>query len=134
MVQQVDDNNKTIDMLGFGSVCADDIDRMVDEDELHRWPETVREMYELFKDQTKDSAQALSLLVSVCQTFGGLQIYLPRGRQLDAMVKSLNIWREFKGDNVPSLARKYGVSEQHIYRTIAKMRKREIRKLQPELF
>ncbi|HIF9532283.1 TPA: Mor transcription activator family protein [Photobacterium damselae] len=134
MVQQVDDNNKTIDMLGFGSVCADDIDRMVSDDEVHRWPETVREIYLLFKHEIGDQRQALGLLVSLCKNFGGVQFYLPRGSQLDIAVQNLKIWNEFKGNNVKELARKYEVSEQHIYRILAKMRKSEFKRTQYDLF
>ncbi|MBS0044526.1 transcriptional regulator [Shewanella sp. M16] len=131
-------NEENCDWVGFDSLSLDDIDRMADDDESYRWPETMRDIYDLFKceltKQDIDPKIAIPLLHRLCREFGGLQMYLPRGHLLEIEMMNLSIWHEFNGKNVEDLARKYNKSMQHIYRVIAKMRKREMKTRQPDLF
>lgn len=138
MGKHVDSRDSTQDMFGFEGVDALKNFEHIAEEELHRWPETLREMYDLLKHQLEqegvDSKVAIKLLGGICENFGGMQFYLPRGHHLETMITHLSIWNEFTGDNVVQLSRKYEVSMQHVYRVIAKMRQREIKKHQPDLF
>jgi len=67
------------------------------------------------------------------QTFGGEQFYLPKGRELDAMLKHHEIYKEFTGTNHVALSKKYDVSVPHIYRIVKSVHKEELDKRQPQL-
>lgn len=131
-------NEENGDFFGFDNVSLEDVERLAEDEESQRWPIAMRQIYSLFKRDLEkhhvDTKIAITLLNSICKEFGGVQFYLPRGRQLEAEIQNLSIWHEFKGDNVEELARKYDKSMQHIWRVIAKMRAREIKNRQPELF
>jgi Mor family transcriptional regulator len=126
------------DLFGYANVSLEDVEKLADDEESQRWPEAMRQIYSLLKEELVksdvDARLAIILLNRICKEFGGIQLYLPRGRQLESEIMNLSIWHEFKGDNVEELSRKYDKSMQHIYRVVAKMRSREIRKRQPNLF
>ena len=126
------------DFFGYDNVSLEEITMLADDEENQKWPEAMRQIYCIFKDElvknNVDARLAVVLLNRICNEFGGIQLYLPRGRQLESEIMNLSIWHEFKGDNVDELARKYGKSMQHIYRVVVKMRKREMKLRQPELF
>lgn len=128
----------TNDLFGYDNVSLEDIERIADDEENQRWPEAMRQIYAMFKDELEkhgaDSKIAIPMLNRICREFGGVQLYLPRGRQLESEIMNLAIWQEFKGDNVEELSRKYDKSMQHIYRVVAKMRRREVKNRQPDLF
>ncbi|WP_431786853.1 Mor transcription activator family protein [Vibrio harveyi] len=131
-------NEDNGDLFGYANVSLDEVDKLAEDEEAQRWPEAMRQIYAMFKDELVkggvDSRLAIILLNRICKEFGGVQLYLPRGRQLESEIMNLSIWHEFKGDNVEELSRKYDKSMQHIYRVVAKMRKREIKNRQPNLF
>ncbi|WP_050926369.1 Mor transcription activator family protein [Vibrio harveyi] len=131
-------NEDNGDLFGYANVSLDEVDKLAEDEEAQRWPEAMRQIYVMFKDELVkggvDSRLAIILLNRICKEFGGVQLYLPRGRQLESEIMNLSIWHEFKGDNVEELSRKYDKSMQHIYRVVAKMRKREIKNRQPNLF
>lgn len=126
------------DLFGYANVSLEEVEKLADNEEAQRWPEAMRQIYAMFKDELvkseADPKLAVILLNRICKEFGGVQLYLPRGRQLESEIMNLSIWHEFKGDNVEELSRKYDKSMQHIYRVVAKMRKREIKNRQPDLF
>ncbi|WP_153448457.1 MULTISPECIES: Mor transcription activator family protein [Vibrio] len=127
---------QNLDMLGFDDVSIEAIKDLDTED--CRWPEAMRQMYDILKHELIEAGVseelAIRQLSSICKAFGGMQFYLPRGNQLANEIKHLHIWNEFTGNNVTELSRKYDVSMQHIYRVIAKMRNREVKKRQHDLF
>ncbi|MFN1515296.1 Mor transcription activator family protein [Vibrio owensii] len=131
-------NEDNGDLFGYANVSLDEVDKLAEDEEAQRWPEAMRQIYAMFKDELVksdvDARLAIILLNRICKEFGGVQLYLPRGRQLESEIMNLSIWHEFKGDNVEELSRKYDKSMQHIYRVVAKMRKREIKNRQPNLF
>lgn len=47
---------------------------------------------------------------------GGLNLYIPKGKSLDAVLQQMKIFEECTGNNHSELARKYGLSVQHVYR------------------
>lgn len=131
-------NEENGDFFGFDNVSLEDVERLAEDEESQRWPEAMRQIYAMFKHELErhgaDTKIAIAMLNRICREFGGVQLYLPRGRQLEAEIMNLSIWHEFKGDNVEELSRKYDKSMQHIYRVVAKMRKREVKHRQPDLF
>ncbi|MBD1584861.1 Mor transcription activator family protein [Pseudoalteromonas sp. S16_S37] len=68
----------------------------------------------------EDGATKLGLDVidTVRTTFGGEYVYVCKGRKLDAMLKSNQIWAEFRGNNHRELAKKFGCSVQWVYTVI----------------
>jgi Mor family transcriptional regulator len=69
----------------------------------------------------------------MCQHWGGLILYFPKGDYFLRRERDLKIFNEFTGSNVPELAQKYDTSVQHIYRIIEWMRADEMARRQPEL-
>lgn len=126
------------DLFGFSEITAEDIYHMVDEEEKVRWPEDMRQLYDLLTADLEsagiDKSLAITQLNSICKTFGGMQFYLPRGEALSNMILKFSVWNDFKGDNVRELTRKYDMSENHVYRIVKMMRAREIKRRQPNLF
>jgi len=126
------------DLFGMEDISIDDLEKITSEDEKDRWPEIVRQMYDLLcyelKEEGLDSYVAIKQINAICKSFGGMQFYLPRGKILESMITQLHVWDEFTGNNVVELSRKYNVSMQHIYRVIAKMRKSETKRRQLDMF
>ncbi|MGO2235550.1 MAG: Mor transcription activator family protein [Marinomonas sp.] len=126
----------TIDAFGFNNVSIDAIEHI--DDENCRWPEAMRQIYDILKHELnkadQDETVALLQLSAICDAFGGMQFYLPRGHRLEKELKHLRIWNEFNGHNVQELCQKYKLSMQQIYRVIANMRQRETNKRQAQLF
>lgn len=50
--------------------------------------------------------------------WGGQQVYIPRNAAGQRQGRNAQIFREFTGDNVPDLAKKYGLTIQAVYRII----------------
>ncbi len=129
---------ENLDMFGVSELSMDDVDSILTEEETERWPEAVRQMYDVFKEELRkagvDEGIAINLISATCQNFGGMQFYLGRGTALERHLRNLRIWHDFTGDNVPELIKKYDVSYSQVYRLIAMMRKREHKSRQPSLF
>ena len=47
---------------------------------------------------------------------GGLNVYIPKGKSLNAVLQQMKIFEECTGNNLPDLAKKYDYSIQHVYR------------------
>lgn len=71
---------------------------------------------------------------AVRKTYGGEQIYIPKGRFMVLTERDRQIWREFTGANAFALAKKYQVTERHIYRIVALMRAEEFAARQLQMF
>lgn len=69
----------------------------------------------------------------MCEHWGGLILYFPKGDYFLRRERDLKIYTEFNGANVGELAQKYDTSVQHIYRIIEWMRAEELARRQPEL-
>ncbi len=129
---------ESLNLFGVSELSMDDVDSILTEEETERWPEVVRHMYDVFKEELRkagvDEGIAINLISATCQNFGGMQNYLGSGAALQRQLRNLRIWHDFTGDNVPELIRKYDVSYSQVYRIIAMMRKRERKSRQPSLF
>ncbi|MDU7778678.1 MAG: Mor transcription activator family protein [Aeromonas caviae] len=131
----------TIDMFGCevdrGEVAAE-LDRLFDDGTGHGWPEVLRELYNLIErvveEHTDFNTFSITLLSEICNAFGGDEFYLPKGKRIAGILRGIRVWKEFKGNNAFELSRKYDVSVREIQYIIARMRRVEKRRRQPDLF
>lgn len=77
---------------------------------------------------------ARDVVETVRNTFGGENVYVCKGRNLDSILKSHQVWADFTGDNHVELSKKYGFSVQWVYTIIRTMTKLKRDELQPDLF
>ncbi|MBQ4851025.1 transcriptional regulator [Pseudoalteromonas sp. MMG013] len=71
---------------------------------------------------------------SIRHTFGGEVVYVCKGRSIDAIMLSNQIWAEFTGDNHVELSKKFGCSVQWIYTVVRTMTKVKRDEVQGDLF
>lgn len=69
----------------------------------------------------------------MCQHWGGLILYFPKGDYILRRERDLKIYGEFSGNNQGELAQRFDTSIQHIYRIIDWMRAEELARRQPDL-
>lgn len=62
------------------------------------------------------------IMRAIAETCGGSQVYIPKADSIARCARDEAIWRDFRGDNHRELARKYGVTDVHIYRIVKRMR------------
>lgn len=130
---------ENLDMFGYDNVTMKDIEQLMPDDEMKkRWPEIMLTVYELIREECVkfniDEQIAMIMLAKLCKKTGGLQFYFPKGEILEHQLKLMYIWRDFNGNNVFELARKYDTSTQNIYTAIRTMRSVEVKKRQFQLF
>jgi Mor family transcriptional regulator len=76
---------------------------------------------------------ANSIARKMCQHWGGIIIYFPKGDYILRRERDLRIYAEFTGSNHAELAHRYDTSMQHIYRIIEWMRAEDLAQRQPQL-
>jgi Mor family transcriptional regulator len=59
------------------------------------------------------------------ETVGGSGVYIPTIDSLARHERDEAIWRDFTGDNIHELARRYGITTIHVYRIIKRKRAEE---------
>lgn len=110
----------------------DDIREEVLEDP-ERWEKTMADIADVLVEELRragvEGAQCLGrkLAFALSQAIGGTQIYLPRGDAIRRASRDLGIWLEYDGtvmgpNGSVALSQRYGMSEIHIYRIIARQR------------
>ena len=84
----------------------------------------------------KDLAEHVGFEIArtMAESWGGLNIYVPKAMEMKLHSRDEQIWREFDGHNQSDLARKYNISVQWVYTIIKRMRALEITRKQPGLF
>ena len=72
----------------------------------------------------KDTADVFGERIAdlIAEEWGGQSLYIPIGLARRRAVRNERILEEFTGDNVPQLARKYGMSIQTVYRIVKRER------------
>ncbi|QUF67763.1 Mor transcription activator family protein [Vibrio fluvialis] len=135
------DREENLDMFGVENISLSELDKYAEDlinDESVSWPEDLRQMYDIIKERLSkaniDDSLAVVLVSDISQHFGGIQLYLGKGDALKRHLRDIKIWHDFDGKNVRDLIEKYDVGYSAVYRILAKMRAREIRKRQPDLF
>ena len=84
----------------------------------------------------KEAAEKISqnAVDNLRKDYGGEQIYFPKGKEFDAMMKHHEIYKRFTGNNQVELSKEFNMAVPVIYRIIAKANKEYIDKRQPQLF
>lgn len=119
----------------------DNLDKIPDSEIFHKWPRTLSEIIEVLEaelirqgyEAEKARMLASKLTGVMAHYFGGQSFYLPTGEVLKEAIRNVMIFREFKGNNISALIRKYGLSESHIYAIIREQLKLQRKRHQPEL-
>jgi Mor family transcriptional regulator len=78
--------------------------------------------------------QAERIVRAIAHYMGGRVIYLPKGDDLDRMLRNRAIWRDFTGNNHEALAERENLAVPTIYKIVGEMQALEKRKRQPGLF
>lgn len=95
------------------------------------WPKLLVDMLDVARTALMDAgakeerAREISIIVlrALSRYHGGRSAYLPIGDSLEDALKHYRIWQESGKVSVRELSGKYGMSEVHIYRIIARQRK-----------
>ncbi len=110
------------------------------EDSYARWPANLQSLCELMRctlaDQNVKHSEFLSkVLVTALSTYmGGRDIYIPNGERLKDALRDIQIWREFKGNNIEALSRKYKMTERRVTQIIKFQRAAFVARNQRSLF
>lgn len=91
-----------------------------------KWPELVQEAVDWVirafmvngLDKAEAESHALTAIDAITEATGGQMIYMPRMTNARLKERNLRVYEEFTGSNQGELARKHGVSVQHVYRII----------------
>lgn len=84
---------------------------------LNDLTETQREMAELI---------GLEAYLKLCRRFGGSSPYIPEYDEVEKPSRDRKIKEDFDGYNIRDIARKYGLSERHMYNILPqKFRKKK---------
>lgn len=106
-----------------------DLARLPAEIECH-WPKMLVDMLDVARDAlahagaNEERAREIAIIVmrALARYHGGHSFYLPRGLALEMALKNYRIFLEMGKLSIHELSVKYGMSEVHIYRIIAKQR------------
>jgi len=83
----------------------------------------------------KDMAEKIShsTVDHLRKDYGGEHIYFPKGKELDAIFKHLEIYKRWNGHNQVELAKEFNITVPSIYRILKKAHKKEIDKRQSKM-
>lgn len=84
----------------------------------------------------QQTAENIGMIVAmkIGQSWGGLNLYMPKALELFACEREKQIYNEFNGVNHAYLAKKYGLSLQWIYKIVKRVQKEETAKRQFDMF
>ena len=85
-------------------------------------------------DEKKAFDLGIDVVDNIRHTFGGELVYVCKGRTLDSIIKSNQIWNDFRGDNHQELSKKYNCSVQWIYEVVRTKHRLRLAEIQPDLF
>lgn len=132
----------TADLFADSPITSDLLDRLDDPAIEHQWEGTLADMLACSQAALERAGQAPEqthklaqiVVLALADYMGGRALYLPRGHALKTALRDQQIWREFRGNNVRLLARRYKLCEQAVYRIIQRQRAIQRARVQHALF
>ena len=105
-----------------------------------RWPSNLQSLALLIEaelNKAKVNEPQLigeSITLAIGHYFGGRDVYIPTDQRLKAALRDIQIWQEYRGNNVEALAIKFGLTERRIAEIIQHQRAVETQRRQRSLF
>ena len=105
-----------------------------------RWPSNLQSLALLIESQlTKASVNnpqgvGEAITLAIGHYFGGRDVYIPTDQRLKAALRNIQIWQEYKGNNIEQLANKFKLTERRIAEIIQHQRSVETERRQRRLF
>ncbi|TMO98700.1 transcriptional regulator [Pseudoalteromonas sp. S3260] len=105
-----------------------------------RWPSNLQSLALLIEAELNkakvNEAQSVgeSITLAIGHYFGGRDVYIPTDQRLKAALRDIQIWQEYRGNNVEALAIKFGLTERRIAEIIQHQRAVETQRRQRSLF
>lgn len=132
------------DHADFG-LFIDALDKVVDIESLQKnWPKLVSDFVDLFCAElqrqgiTKDKAILMSakLVAVLGHYFGGRVCYIPTGERLKQAVRDNRLFLDYQVSNgdISALAKKYDLTDSHVYFIIREQLAFHRKRYQPDLF
>lgn len=115
----------------------------VSEIDVHHWPQRLVELIDVISEvlmrkhrleANEAKHKARDIAVSIGWYFGGRQLYLPTGQEMERAVRNKAIWDAHNGRNVEELAQKYQLTVTMIYSILGQQRKLHIGRIQKSCF
>lgn len=109
----------------------------------HAWPQALVDMLEVSRaalidaGATEDQAgHAATVVVRALASYhGGRSFYLPRGDTLEQAIRDFEIFQAWnRGVSIRALMQRYPMTEQAMYRIVARQRELHRNRIQPGLF
>jgi Mor family transcriptional regulator len=83
-------------------------------------------------DKKAAAGAGMEAALRVARRWCGVTVYFPRGVLIDE--KHWQMYQEFTGDNHRELALRHGMSEQWVYKIVARMRRVDFSRRQEDMF
>lgn len=115
---------------------------LFDQSTTKAWPQTLVNFIDVVENQlqrdgfTAEQARdiAQSAVMAMAEFAGGRQIYLPKGTRLQQALRDRTIYQKWRGNNMDTLIREFGLSQPQLYNIIAAQQKLHAKSLQDDLF
>ncbi|GGP73655.1 MULTISPECIES: Mor transcription activator family protein [Shewanella] len=94
------------------------------EDLLKRWPSTLQNLCELMRVTLEDNnvPNSVALAKTLATYLGTRDMHIPNGKSLKDALRDIQIWRQFKGNNLEQLAIEYGLTDRRVNQIITEQR------------
>lgn len=98
------------------------------------YPEVLADLAELLalvlgRELPQNTAENLALQYTerLRLTWGGQEVYIPRGVIYETLCRDRELYNQFRGNNYPELMDRFGLGLQQVYECIARERARRAR-------
>lgn len=120
----------------------DHLDHIPSNELVNRWPSLLVEVIDVMQaelqrqhfEESEAKLTASKLVGVMAHYFGGKSFYLPAGDKIKEALRDTQIYRDFTGNNVPELIKKYRLSESTIYAILRQQRSLQRKRHQMDLF
>lgn len=85
-------------------------------------------------DETLAAHCGSNVAAHLADHWGGQHVTIPMDYAFKLSVRDLEIFEQVRGNNIPEVAKRYGLTVNAVYRIIKRTKKRAIAKAQPDLF